>query len=98
MPTTVGTRNSYRELSSGMFYEHHAYVVKGIKISNFVLNPITREMIPQYLIELYNPYGFDMSAKRVANGSGSFRGDNSDGVLTITGWEFKRNFDEITLA
>ncbi len=84
-PTTVGTRNSYRELASGMFYEHHAYVVKSIWISSFVFNPTTREMIPQYSIELYNPYGFDMSARRLANGSGSFRGDNSDGVLIITG-------------
>lgn len=98
LPTTVGTRNSDGELSSNVFYAHHAYVVKSVRISHFIYSPVIMQMVPQYVVELYNPYGVDMKANRLQNGQGSFRGENSDGVLTITGWEFKRNFDEITLA
>jgi hypothetical protein len=91
VPTIVGTRNTAAELGSNLVKENHVYAVHSVQIVGYIYSPSTYQMIPQYMINLYNPWGTD-------NGAGSFRGDNNDGFLTLTGSEFKRNFDEITFA
>ena len=98
IPTVVGTRNTDAEMGSNLFASNHVYVVQNVFISGFVFSPVTNMMIPQYTIVLYNPWGTDNLADRIANGTGRASGDNGDGVLVISGAEFKRNFDEITCA
>ena len=91
VPTVVGTRDTAAELGSNLFAQNHVYAVHSVQITGYVYSPSTYQYVPQYSIVLYNPWGTDTDV-------GSFRGDNSDGFLTISGSEFKRNFDEITFA
>ena len=51
--------------------------------------------VPQYTVLLYNPHGVDNRNVGVVSGARS-SGDNSDGVIAVTGAEFKRSFHEIT--
>ena len=94
--TTVSSRLTAAELSSNMFVEQHAYVVRSVAITGYTYSPVTFQYIPNYTITLYNPWGEDMNTDRLNKGTGSVRGERSDGVLVITGAEFKRNFRAIS--
>lgn len=98
LPTVVGTRNSDAEMASNLFASNHVYMVKGVFISGYTYSPLTSQLIPQYTILLANPWGTDTSDARIANGTGSPSGDNADGLIVLSGAEFKRNFDEITVG
>ena len=97
-PTIVGTRNTDAQMGSNLFASNHVYMVQSVIITGYVYSTVTFQMIPQYSIVLYNPWGTDNTASRIANGTGRAYGDNNDGLLVISGTEFKRNFDEITFA
>lgn len=98
IPTVVGTRNTDGEMGSNLFASNHVYVVQSVLITGYTWSPATYQMVPQYTIVLYNPWGTDTTAGRIANGTGRASGDNADGLLVISGAEFRRNFDEITCA
>ena len=97
-PTTVSSRKTAAELTSNMFVESHAYVVHSVAITGWTYNPWTFQNIPNYTVTLYNPWGEDMNTERLNKGTGSFRGERSDGLLVITGAEFKRNFRAISIV
>lgn len=98
VPTIVGTRNTNAELDSTRFAADHVYVVHSVFITGYFYNPLTRAMVPQYSVLLYNPWGVDQNVDRVANGTATSYGDNTDGLLLVSGVDFKRNFDEITFT
>ncbi|MFN8706444.1 MAG: C2 family cysteine protease [Planctomyces sp.] len=97
-PTVVATRNTPGELSSNLFVADHVYAVHSVILSGYIYSPITRIMVPQYTVILYNPWGTDNRSLDVRNGTARASGDNLDGLLVISGAEFKRNFDEITFS
>ena len=91
-PTVVATTGA-AALDTSLFAAFHVYMVHSVQISGYLMSPVTRMLVPQYIVTLYNPHGVD---NRNAPGSGRSSGDNSDGLITITGAEFKRSFGEIT--
>ncbi|WP_254506661.1 calcium-binding protein [Anatilimnocola floriformis] len=91
-PTVVATTGA-AALDTTLFAGFHVYMVHSVQLSGYLYSPVTRMMVPQYVVTLYNPHGVD---NRNAPGSGRSSGDNSDGLITITGAEFKRSFGEIT--
>ena len=97
-PTTASSRLTAAELSSNMFVEQHAYVVRSVAITGWSYSPLTFQYIPNYTVTLYNPWGEDISTERLNKGTGSVRGERSDGLLVITGAEFKRNFRAISIV
>ncbi|MEZ6102613.1 MAG: calcium-binding protein [Pirellulaceae bacterium] len=94
-PTTVSTTGA-PAMDSNLFVASHVYMVHTVMISGYQRSPWSGVLIPQYTVVLYNPHGVDNRNAGVVSGARA-SGDNADGMITISGAEFKRNFGEITL-
>jgi len=88
-PCVVDTRNS-DVLVSNMLIGNHSYMVKAVYISGYTYSPYGMQMIPQYTILLQNPWGND--------GAAVSSGDRSDGLVVISGAQFKQDFFRIDVA
>lgn len=86
---TLGTRNSTADVGDARIAANHVYMLHSVQISGYTW--FGGMMIPQYQVVLVNPWGVDMT------GGGPTSGAN-DGVVVLTGAEFRSAFDEITLA
>ncbi len=95
-PTIVSTHNA-PNVDTTLFATDHVYMVVAVNIIGFTTIPGTFIQVPQYSVTLYNPHGVDnrdVGTKSMARSSGL----NSDGLITISGAEFKRSFGEITFV
>ena len=95
-PTIVSTFGAPARDSS-LFAAAHVYMVHSVIISGFTWSPITFSMVPQYQVLLYNPHGVDNQNFGKITGAIS-SGDNTDGLILISGAQFKASFGEITRA
>ena len=96
-PTVVSTTNAPNR-DTTLFASNHVYMVVAVTITGYTAIPGTNLfVIPQYSVTLYNPHGVDNRAVGT-NATARSSGVNSDGLITISGAEFKRSFGEITFA
>ena len=89
MAVTLGTRNSTADVGDARIAANHVYMLHSVQISGYVW--FGGAMVPQYQVVLVNPWGVDMTNGGPTSGA-------NDGVLVLTGAEFRSAFDEITLA
>ena len=96
VPTVVATTGA-GALDTSLFVPKHVYMVQGVYIAGYLWSQATMQMVPQYTVVLYNPHGSDNREVGKTAGARS-SGDNTDGLITISGAEFLRSFGEITFA
>ena len=86
---TLGSRNSTADVGDARIAANHVYMLQSVQISGFIWNG--GMMVPQYQVVLVNPWGVDMTNGGPTSGA-------NDGVVVLTGAQFRSAFDEITLA
>lgn len=94
IPTVVSTYGA-GAVDTRLFSANRTYAVKNVYITGY--NYVNYQYVPQYTVVLYNPEGVDN--KNVGTVSGAISsGDNNDGLITISGDAFLRNFGSMSFA
>ena len=87
---TIAWTTGAAATDTSLFSSSHVYMIHSVTLSGYLQSPATRQMVPQYIVVLYNPHGVDNQDFGLAGERAS--GDNNDGLIAITGSEFKRSF------